>query len=94
MHYMDQELARNFDWILENDIEVEDFEQNFTYTIIWKSLNNTPIEIELEDDGKNKMVNNQNKNDYVKAVCKAYMISNIEQQTSSFIEGLEEIIPC
>jgi hypothetical protein len=49
--------------------------------------------IELIPGGRNKYVNEENKHEYIKAVCKMKMTLIIEEQIKSFIEGIEDIIP-
>jgi hypothetical protein len=45
------------------------------------------------ENGENIYVNESNKREYVKAVCKAKMTDLIRNQSKAFMQGLESVIP-
>lgn len=47
----------------------------------------------LMENGENIYVNESNKREYVKAVCKAKMTDLIRNQSKAFMQGLESVIP-
>lgn len=57
-------MAKNLSWILDNDIT--DLEMNFTYDYKFFSEMKS---IELKPDGKNIIVKEENKKEYVKLVA-------------------------
>lgn len=68
----DPELCRNLTWMLNN--EITGLEQYFTYT---KTYFGNVIEIELVKDGKEKLVTEENKKEYVKLVANYIMTLEI-----------------
>jgi|JI6StandDraft_1071083.scaffolds.fasta_scaffold19299_2 hypothetical protein len=76
-------------WILENEID-ESMEIVFSYTTC--VLGETKV-VPLCENGDNILVNQINKKEYVKALCKAKMTDQIREQSRAFMQGLESVIP-
>jgi hypothetical protein len=57
------------------------------------SKQNQEILIELLKNGNDVPVTEENKKEYVKAICDAKMTRNIEKQILAFLTGLYEVIP-
>ena len=49
--------------------------------------------VDLIPDGKNILVTEENKKDYLKRLCYFKMGESISEQTRALLEGLREIIP-
>ncbi|EGR31331.1 ubiquitin- hect domain protein, putative [Ichthyophthirius multifiliis] len=57
-----------------------------------KQFGGQNIEIELEQNGKNIKINDQNKKKYVKQICHSQLIREIYYQSYALITGFEEIV--
>ena len=100
---IDPEYYRNLTWILENDVTGLDL--NFRYSIddkIYSYPFSNSYEAEefgviiirdLIPDGRNIVVTEENKRDYVQRICYAKMANDIKEQIEAFLQGFHEIIP-
>jgi len=51
------------------------------------------IIVDLKGDGRNILVTNENKREYVNLICTSKMASGIKAQIESFLQGFFELIP-
>jgi E3 ubiquitin-protein ligase HUWE1 len=63
---------------------------NWTYSV---ELFGQVEERELVQGGKNKLVTEENKQEYVKMYCYQKMAKDIEEQIKAFLSGFHELIP-
>ena len=82
------EYYKSLLWILEND--PAPLEHDFTMAIEKFGITET---IELCDDGKNIILTDANKHEYVQRVAEYKMTTTIKQQINEFLKGLFDIIP-
>jgi len=84
----DPNLAKNLQWMLENDID--DIGLDFTYeTEVLGQI----ITKELVPDGKNIPLNNSNKKEYVRRVCEMKMTLEAQEQIQAFVKGFRTALP-
>ncbi|KRX10426.1 WD40-repeat-containing domain [Pseudocohnilembus persalinus] len=86
---IDPEFSKNLEFILNTEIG-DDLGLNFTTSFSQFGIQKF---IQLEEDGSDKFVNDENKKEYVKARCKAFLTDSIHKQTIAFRQGLNDIIP-
>lgn len=88
MEDIDPEYFKNLKWVLENDIF------GFDLTFSYEADNFGEIEIvDLIPNGRNIVVTEENKLDYVQKICYAKMAKDIQEQIKKFLEGFHELIP-
>jgi len=85
---IDPEYYRNLTWILENDVTGLDL--TFSYEAEEFGV---VIIRDLIPDGRNTVVTEENKRDYVQKICYAKMANDIKEQIEAFLQGFHEIIP-
>ena len=85
---VDVDLGRNLRWILENDVEVLDLDFTHETEVFGERLT-----LELFEGGFDMIVTETNKKEYVKKVCEARMIKEIEKPIRAFLKGFRTIIP-
>ena len=93
IHYTDMEdidpdYYKNLVWILKNS--VEDLDLTFSYEA--DDFGQVVIK-DLKENGRNELVTDENKNEYVNLVCYAKMATEIKEQIEAFLEGLEQLVP-
>jgi len=84
----DADLAKNLQWMLENN--VEDLSATFTYET---EILDQRVTQELCEGGFEKDVTEENKKDYIKRVCEAKMTKEIQKQVQAFLKGFRTILP-
>ena len=84
----DPTYFKTLKWILENDVAVLDLDFSYETDHFGKLINKP-----LKENGKNIVVTNNNKEEYIKLLCYAKMADEIKPQIESFLEGLNDIIP-
>ncbi len=84
----DADLAKNLQWMLDND--VEDLCATFTYET---EIFDDRITQELHEGGFDTDVTEDNKKDYIKKVCEAKMTKEIERPIQAFLKGFQTILP-
>jgi len=84
MDSIDSELARNYLWMLDND--VESLQQEMSYNRVVLGVLKT---YHLSD----KVLTNENKKEFIKNVCNIVMTDSIKEQILAFLEGFDEVIP-
>jgi E3 ubiquitin-protein ligase HUWE1 len=82
---MDPELYKSLLWIRRND--VTDLEQYFTQTSEDKK------DIPLFEGGEDKLVTNENKEEYVRLVVQNQLKGFVKDQVEHFVNGFYSIIP-
>ena len=84
----DPGLAKNLQWILDNDID--DIGLDFTYeTEVLGQI----VTKELVPNGKNIPLNNSNKKEYVKKLCEMKMTIEVQDQIQAFVKGFRTALP-
>ena len=85
---IDPELKHSLDWIKSND--PTDLEQPFSYELDVLGIR---VSQELKEDGSNTVVDETNKNSYIKKLYLAKTQGEVLKQIESFKKGFFEIIP-
>jgi len=85
---IDSSLSKSLKWMLENS--VEGLEQSFTYET---KILGQYITRELVPNGDDIIVDDQNKKDFVKRVCKMKLRDEIGEELAAFTRGFNLIIP-
>eukprot|EP01017_Pseudomicrothorax_dubius_P009143 TRINITY_DN1305_c0_g1_i7.p1 TRINITY_DN1305_c0_g1~~TRINITY_DN1305_c0_g1_i7.p1 ORF type:complete len:298 (+),score=80.12 TRINITY_DN1305_c0_g1_i7:66-959(+) len=88
MEDIDPSYYKNLKWILEND--VSPLELNFSYE---DNTFDQHVIIDLIPNGRNILVTEENKQDYVREICYAKMAKDIKAQIEAFLDGFHELIP-
>uniref|UniRef100_A0A1I8INF1 HECT-type E3 ubiquitin transferase n=1 Tax=Macrostomum lignano TaxID=282301 RepID=A0A1I8INF1_9PLAT len=86
----DYDFYKGLRFLLENDVASLGYEQTFSTEVSVFGVTETR---ELVPDGRNKVVTEDNKAEYVARVCQERMIGSIRQQLAAFLEGFYDIIP-
>ncbi|KRX06241.1 HECT-domain-containing protein [Pseudocohnilembus persalinus] len=86
---VDEELMKQLQWTLQNNID-SGIGVNFVEN---QEVMGDILNIELEEDGANKEVTEENKKEYINKLCKKKMTDDIYKQTIEFKKGLYDIIP-
>jgi E3 ubiquitin-protein ligase HUWE1 len=84
----DPELYTNLNWIMENDVT----NLALTFAVNYNRFGSVEEE-ELEPNGKNTMVTNANKQQYVRLLCEFHMTKRTEEQLLRFLKGFYSVIP-
>ncbi|XP_019853444.1 PREDICTED: E3 ubiquitin-protein ligase HACE1-like [Amphimedon queenslandica] len=87
---IDPEYAKNLQWLLDNKIDEMDL--GLTFLLETDVFGTTEI-IELRQNGKDILVTDSNKKEYVQLVTEMRMTQAIGHQINAFTEGFYEIIP-
>lgn len=89
MEGVDEDFHRNLAWTLDNDIEgiIE-----LTFSVDDEQFGETKT-IDLIPDGRNIVVTNENKKQYVELVTVWKIQKRVEEQFNAFIDGFNELIP-
>ena len=86
----DPDYYKNLKYILENPIEYLGYDQNFTAELDNFGQMQT---VELVEGGKDKLVTDQNKQEFVDLVCNRKLTHAISDQLKAFLKGFYDIIP-
>lgn len=76
--------------MLEHNVADMGTEMRFVYEVDDFGVVKT---IELVPDGRNIIVTDANKQDYVKLMCQAKMTNSIQAQLGAFLEGFYALVP-
>jgi len=95
VHYTDMEAEdyqfyQGLVFLLNNSIEDLGYDLNFSVEMQVFGANEIH---DLKEDGRNILVTEETKREYVKLVCQEKMTASIRLQIDSFLEGFYEIIP-
>uniref|UniRef100_A0A1B6DRZ8 HECT-type E3 ubiquitin transferase n=1 Tax=Clastoptera arizonana TaxID=38151 RepID=A0A1B6DRZ8_9HEMI len=90
MESEDYSFYKGLEYLMENDVANLGYELTFSTEV--HEFGSTTIK-DLIPDGRNLVVTEENKMDYIRLVCQMKMTSSIRQQIDSFLEGFYEIIP-
>merc|ERR1712112_525694 len=86
----DYEFYKGLDFLLEN--KVTDLGYDLTFSTEIQEFGVTEVR-DLIKDGRNVVVNDKNKDEYVRLVCQMKMTGAIRKQLAAFLEGFYDIIP-
>ncbi|KAI9294615.1 HECT-domain-containing protein [Neoconidiobolus thromboides FSU 785] len=89
MESIDVEYWRSLEWILNNEIEGI-LELDFS---VEQDRFGEKFQIDLKPDGRNIMVTDENKAEYVELVTQWKIADRIKDQFSAFSEGFHQLIP-
>lgn len=89
MESIDPEYYNSLVWMLENDI-TDVLDQ--TFAVETEFFGEMQV-IDLIPDGRNVMVTQENKVEFVKLVTELKLTKSIETQINSFLKGFYEIVP-
>ncbi|KAG5510890.1 hypothetical protein JKF63_06391 [Porcisia hertigi] len=84
----DPELYTNLNWIMENDVT----DLGLTFAVNYDRFGSVEEE-ELEPNGKDTIVTNANKQQYVRLLCEYHMTKRTEGQLLCFLKGFYAVIP-
>eukprot|EP00092_Neocalanus_flemingeri_P041280 GFUD01044951.1.p1 GENE.GFUD01044951.1~~GFUD01044951.1.p1 ORF type:complete len:4316 (+),score=1501.53 GFUD01044951.1:136-13083(+) len=90
MESEDYEFYKGLDFLLEN--KVSDLGYDLTFSTEIQEFGVTEVR-DLIPDGRNVIVTDQNKADYIRLVCQMKMTGAIRKQLAAFLEGFYDIIP-
>merc|ERR1719453_520072 len=90
MEAFEPEFHKSLLWTLENNIEEMGLEMTFTVERAGLGVTET---VELVPGGKDKVVTEANKAEYVKSVCDYKLTNGIQKQVEAFLRGFHEVIP-
>ncbi|OHS94055.1 hypothetical protein TRFO_39763 [Tritrichomonas foetus] len=85
----DESLYQSFKWILNNDV-TQDLDLYFTAD--FDDMGNHKIQ-NLIENGDQVLVNNENKEDFIKKMIDHRLVSQISLQTKAFLSGFYSLIP-
>ncbi|XP_067635584.1 E3 ubiquitin-protein ligase HUWE1-like [Eurosta solidaginis] len=90
MESQDYEFYKGLDYLMKNDISTLGCELTFSTEI--QEFGVTQVR-DLIPNGRNIVVTEENKFEYVQLVCQLKMSGSIRQQLDAFLEGFYDIIP-
>lgn len=90
MEAEDNEFMRGLVYLLEHNVADVGTEMYFSLEI--QEFGITKI-CDLKPDGRNIIVTEENKKEYVRLICQEKMTGSIKQQLKSFLGGFYEIVP-
>lgn len=90
LEFLDEELYRSACWLRENS-NVDSLCLDFTMQR--RDAQGQLITEELKPDGKNIMVNDDNKQEYLELLVKYKMFDTVHEQVNAILQGLYDIIP-
>lgn len=86
---LDQEFHQSLMWIKERDISIEPLELTFSVT---EELLGRVAERELKPGGRNIMVTEKNKKEYLERVVRWRLERGVSEQTESLVRGFYEVV--
>ncbi|XP_034949623.1 E3 ubiquitin-protein ligase HECW2 [Chelonus insularis] len=86
---LDQEFHQSLMWIKERDISIEPLELTFSVT---EELLGRVAERELKPGGRNIVVTEKNKKEYLERVVKWRLERGVAEQTESLVRGFYEVV--
>lgn len=90
LEFLDEELYRNALWVRDND-HADALCLDFTIQRI--DGNDEMITEELKPGGKDILVTDDNKDEYLDLLMKHKMFDSVKEQVSAILEGLYDVIP-
>uniref|UniRef100_K3X015 HECT-type E3 ubiquitin transferase n=1 Tax=Globisporangium ultimum (strain ATCC 200006 / CBS 805.95 / DAOM BR144) TaxID=431595 RepID=K3X015_GLOUD len=90
LEFLDEELYRNALWLREND-HAEALCLDFTIQRI--DGNDEMVTEELKPGGKDILVTDENKEEYLSLLMKYKMFDSVKEQVSAILQGLYDVIP-
>ncbi|XP_043216329.1 E3 ubiquitin-protein ligase Su(dx)-like isoform X2 [Amphibalanus amphitrite] len=87
---VDPEYYSSLVWLRDNNIDECGMEMHFS--VDWEKLGKI-MHHELKEGGDDILVTEENKEEYIKLVTSWRMTRGIEEQTRSFLEGFNEVVP-
>ncbi|TNN78674.1 E3 ubiquitin-protein ligase Itchy [Liparis tanakae] len=87
---IDPEFYNSLIWIKDNNIEECGLEMFFS---VDKEILGEVTTHELKSDGGNIQVTEENKEEYIRLVAEWRLSRGVEEQTQSFFEGFNEVLP-
>jgi len=88
MDDIDEALAKNIKWIIENN--VEGLELSFSYEV---EILGERVTRELVKDGNETILTEENKLEFVKRICQMKMKEEMNEGLEAFLKGFHSIIP-
>ncbi|KIW06428.1 hypothetical protein, variant [Verruconis gallopava] len=89
MESLDNDYAKNLQWILDNDITDLITE---TFSVSADVFGEEKI-VDLIPNGRNIEVTEENKHDYVQRVVEYKLIGSVKEQMEHFLQGFHDIVP-
>ncbi|KAF2404924.1 hypothetical protein EJ06DRAFT_552396 [Trichodelitschia bisporula] len=89
METLDLEYYKSLSWMLENDITDVITE---TFSVESDSFGETTT-VDLIENGRNILVTEENKAEYVRLVVEYKMIGSVKEQLEHFLAGFHDIVP-
>lgn len=89
MEAIDPEFHKSLEWILNNDI-TDVLDLTFIYEV--DDFGRQKV-VELKPGGKNLVVTEENKHEYVKLIVQQRLVVAIKEQITAFLSGFHEVIP-
>lgn len=90
LEFLDEELYRNATWLRDND-NVENLALDFT--IQHMDGNDEMVTTELKPGGRDVLVTDENKEEYLDLLMKYKMFDSVKEQLSALLQGLYDVIP-
>merc|ERR1711884_916249 len=90
MESEDYEFYKGLEFLVDN--QVADLGYDLTFSTEIQEFGVTEVR-DLIADGRNVIVTDENKQDYIKLVCQMKMTGAIRKQLAAFLEGFYDIIP-
>ena len=78
-------------WLLENDIEAAELE--LVFVLEQEELEGHVVKVPLKVDGHNIVVNNSNKDEYVRLAAKQRLVGGISEQLEALKQGFYDVVP-
>ena len=88
MEDLDPDLTKNLAWLLDN--KVDGLDLTFTYETYYFD---EKITKELIPGGRDIVVTEENKHEFVMRLCETKMINEIKPQIQAFLKGFRSVIP-
>lgn len=90
LEFLDEELYRNATWLRDND-NVENLSLDFT--IQHMDGNDEMVTTELKPGGRDILVTDDNKDEYLDLLMKHKMFASVKEPLSALLQGLFDVIP-
>jgi E3 ubiquitin ligase SMURF1/2 len=90
LEFLDEELYRNATWLRDNE-NVDNLSLDFT--IQHMDGNDEMVTTELKPGGRDVLVTDENKEEYLDLLMKYKMFDSVKEQLSALLQGLYDVIP-
>lgn len=91
LEYLDAEFHQSLQWLKENDISDMSDHLDLTFSVIEEVAGHV-VERELKNGGKNMIVTEKNKKEYIEKMVKWRLERGVQDQTESLVKGFYEVI--